>query len=201
MKLPIIIARQLAKPVGILGRIILWRLEKTNRNMNTCTLNALAIDTEDRILEIGFGSGMLLEEIILKKPKQVVGTEISDLALIKTNKRLANSIQNNNLQLVSVKNTEIPFESCSFSKACCVNIVYFWKDIVASMAEVHRVLEINGRFVLCYQDVGPNGRKTPSELIERSLKLSGFEIISTQRKHDSYNDDYFCTIAQKQEDK
>jgi len=54
-------SRQLAKPSGLFGRLFTARwLEKTNVGMNALTLDSLALGENDRLLEVGFGSGYLL---------------------------------------------------------------------------------------------------------------------------------------------
>ena len=42
----------------------------------------------------------------------------------------------------------IPFGSASFTKACTVNSVYFWRSLEAGFAEIHRVLAPGGRIVV-----------------------------------------------------
>ena len=59
------LSRQQAKPSGIFGRLSTARwLEKANAGMNTLTLGALALAPGDRLLEVGFGSGYLLEKVL-----------------------------------------------------------------------------------------------------------------------------------------
>ena len=165
--------------------------------MNTSTLDALAIRRDDRILEIGFGGGALLEAILLAEPDFVAGVEISDLALTETKRRLASVIASGRLELATNESEDLPFEAGAFSKVCCVNVVYFWDDPVAWMSEVHRVLQPGGRFVLCYQEAGPNDRKTPPERIEEALANAGFDVIQTDRGRDRHNGEFCCTTAQR----
>ena len=197
MPLPGFVVRQLAKPAGILGRIILWRLNKANHNMNAMTLDALAIEDRDRLLEIGFGGGALLEGMLRRGPESVAGVEISDVALARAQRRLAHAVASGKLELVAIEHENLPFNPGTFSKVCCVNVVYFWDDLSAMLSEVHRVLQAEGRFVLCYQQSGPNDRRTPPDRVERSLEDAGFQILATHGEHDKHNGDYFCTTAQK----
>ena len=58
-------SRQLAKPSGLFGRLFTARwLEKANAGMNALTLDSLALVPADRLLEVGFGSGYLLEKVL-----------------------------------------------------------------------------------------------------------------------------------------
>ncbi len=197
MQLPDFIVRQLAKPTGWLGRFILWRLNSANSDMNAATLKALAIKADDRILEIGFGGGALLEEIVRQKPQSVVGIEISQLAISKAQSRLSHAIADGTLKLGTLDGDTIPYEAGTFSKACCVNVIYFWDDPLAMISEVHRALQPDGQFVVCYEHVGPNERDTPVNWVEDCLRTAGFHRITTIRGVDRANEEFFCTTAGK----
>ena len=63
------IARQLANPSGLFGRQVTVRwLTKANAPMNKLTLDQLNLQPHDRILEVGFGGGDLLEQIMATRP-------------------------------------------------------------------------------------------------------------------------------------
>jgi hypothetical protein len=55
------IARQLGHPSGAIGRWILGPLwNRRNRALNDVSLEQLALQADDRVLEVGFGGGYLL---------------------------------------------------------------------------------------------------------------------------------------------
>jgi len=74
-----LIARQLAHPKGWFGRFYIARwLNKANLAMNEFTLQQLSTSSKDRILEIGFGGGDLLEKILSTKSiEYVAGVDLS----------------------------------------------------------------------------------------------------------------------------
>lgn len=195
MRLPPYIVRQLGNPTGILGRLLLGRLNSSNRNMNAITFRSLEIVTADRVLEIGFGGGALLESIISTGPSFVAGAEISDVALQSMHKRRRRSISNGRLELVKIESNSIPYPAHAFTKACCVNVVYFWTDPALVLAEVFRVLDAGGKFVVCYEETGPDGRIFPLELVESYLNSAGFIDLLTVAEEDKRNGRYFCTTA------
>lgn len=197
MRLPDYILRQLAKPSGTLGRLILWQLKRVNSQMNTLALDALSIKTEDRVLEIGFGGGELLDEIIRQEPQSVTGVEISQLAIAKARKRFSRAITDGMLDLVPIEGDNLPFEPGAFSKVCCVNVIYFWDDPIAMMSKVHRVLQPDGQFVVCYEPVGPNERETSSDRVEGHLRTVGFREITTVHDRERSSGEFSCTTAAK----
>lgn len=197
MGIPNHIIRQLGNPAGLLGRFILWRLNDVNLDMNDRTFEALEVQKDDRVLEIGFGGASLLDRILASEPSLVAGAEISDLALAKARKRHAAAIAAGHLELSEIPNDGLPYSSGAFSKACCVNVIYFWDDVPAMMAEVLRVLQSKGRFVVCYEGAGPNDRETSPELVEHYLTQAGFEVLETLRERDRRDQAFFCTTAVK----
>src|SRR5262245_62637828 len=61
---PRFVARQLACPSGWGGRIIGRLMNWHNAEMNAFALQQLALAPRDRVLEIGFGGGVLLASLI-----------------------------------------------------------------------------------------------------------------------------------------
>lgn len=197
MQLPNYIVRQLAKPSGLLGRLILWQLDRVNGEMNKLTLDTLSINCDDRILEIGFGGGELLDEMLRRQPHSVTGIEHSQLAISKARKKFAYAMSDGVLDLVATAGDELPFEPDTFSKACCVNVIYFWDEPVAMISKVHCVLQPHGQFVVCYEPVGPNARQTSPDQVEGYLKTAGFCGIKTAHNRERSSGEFFCTTATK----
>lgn len=56
MRPPRFLARQLARPSGLLGRYVMGRfLNRTTANHNAMVLEDLAVEPTSRVLEVGFG--------------------------------------------------------------------------------------------------------------------------------------------------
>jgi len=134
-----------------LGRLVLWRLDRVNGGMNDFTLEALAPEADDRILEVGFGGGALLGQLLASGAARVAGTDVSEVALSRARKRY--TAVADRLQLALCGETALPFADAAFTKACAVNGIYFWPEIGGRLAEFRRVLEPGGRLVLCYNVV------------------------------------------------
>ena len=92
----------------------------------------------------------------------------------------------------------LPFENTTFSRVACVNVIYFWSDVLAMFSEVHRVLTNGGKLILGYSDQSPD--EVTSFLrkdIEEQLRSVGFEAVHTTEVFDKDNDIKFCTVALK----
>ncbi len=189
--------RQLGNPSGALGRFILWRLNRVNRGMNQATLQALALSEDDRVLEIGFGGGALLGSMLaLRQASLVVGADISQLALASARRKFKREVAAGLVEFVECGEATLPLCDGSFSKVCCVNVIYFWPDVPAMVAEVFRVLSAGGRFVLCYSEGSPDTvTKFPPERVEEMLRDAGYSDVKTTRGRDRENGTYHCTVA------
>src|SRR5258706_13990759 len=63
---PRFIARQLSHPSGFLGAVIMFLMNRGNAGINAFALEKLAPSAHDRILEIGFGGGLLLPKLMAR---------------------------------------------------------------------------------------------------------------------------------------
>jgi len=165
---------------------MLWRLDSVNRGMNDFTLEALAPGEDDRILEVGFGGGALLGQILESGAASVAGTDVSEVALSRAYKRYAAA--GDRLDLTLCGETALPFADSTFTKACAVNGIYFWPDIGACLEELRRVL--------CYGEAGPDGVPDfPPDRIEAVLLAAGFADVRTDTTEDRENGTYHRTVV------
>ena len=70
-------ARQSRRPRGVLGRLWGPLLDRATRNANGLAFEALALDGDVAMLEIGFGGGRLLSRILAATTGPVAGLELS----------------------------------------------------------------------------------------------------------------------------
>src|SRR5437899_10709347 len=77
---PRFIARQLSHPSGFPGAVIMFLMNRANAKMNAFALQKLAPASQDRVLEIGFGGGLLLPKL-LARARHVSGVDRSEKAV------------------------------------------------------------------------------------------------------------------------
>lgn len=144
-------AKQLGYPSGIFGRWLMKLLNKGNADMNDFTLQKLDLQRQDTVLEIGFGGGYLLEKIISSKiPSRIAGID-PQLDVIKMGKqKFKQAIAVGDLELQQATGENLPDEDNSFTKICTVNTVYFWSDPPRVLKECKRVLQPQGKLIICY---------------------------------------------------
>jgi arsenite methyltransferase len=147
MPTPHFIARQLSHPRGMFGRFIAALMNWHNANMNSFAVRQLALDSRDRVLEIGFGGGVTLQPL-LKCAAYVAGIDRSRDMVEHAKRRYFDAVQAGRAEFREGNVESMPFASGSFDKVCTVNTIYFWPSLEAAFREILRVLAPGGRLVV-----------------------------------------------------
>ena len=166
------LARQFARPSGLLGRwwIAPW-LDRISRNMNRLALRQLAPAGEEAIVEIGFGGGALLGDILRAAQGRVAGVDISAVAIARARRRFRRF--GDRLELLQASPDYLPLPDAAFDKAVSVNSLYFWPDMASAFAELARIVRPEGRLVLCFEP--------PEELRKWPGHIHGFRAWSADQ--------------------
>ena len=129
------------------GQLFVSRwLDKANVAMNELALEQLFIQPEDRILEVGFGSGDLLDRILsTRRCLHVAGVDHSVTMVRVVERRLRRYLQAGIIEIRLADIEALPFQDEEFTKLCSVNTLYFWSNPAGALAECRRVLKKDGR--------------------------------------------------------
>ena len=180
MSLAGLIARQSARPQGLLGRLIFGPyLDRANRRINDLVHDALGYRSDSRILEIGFGGGALLLRIAQElETGGIDGVEISgemrDRVLARARKLgVADRVS---LKTGSVE--ALPFDNACFDRICSVHTLYFWPDLEAGLREIARVCKPGGALVL--------GFSSQQALIDSGWTAQGFHAYAEDEVRRAY---------------
>ena len=199
-------SRQLAKPSGFFGRLLTARwLEKANAAMNTLTLEALALGPDDRLLEVGFGSGYLLEKVLSRRRCGfAAGIDVSPEMVDRVGARLRAYVDAGKAQIRHGDIEVIPFAAGEFTKLCSVNTLYCWRDPQRALAECRRVLAPGGRLALCF-NAKSEMLKWPGHVhgfalyelaeVETMLAAAGFSEIKTAHGDDPGQGLFHCVTG------
>ena len=163
-------SRQLARPSGLFGRLFTARwLDKANVGMNALTLDSLALVENDRLLEVGFGSGYLLEQVLVRgRCQQVAGLDVSQEMVAHVDRRLRRYVAAGKARVGQGDIESMPFADGEFTALCSVNTLYFWRDPQQALAECRRVLKAGGRLALCFN--------AKSEMLKWPGHVHGFTL-------------------------
>lgn len=141
------IARQFGKPAGLGGKVITAIMNRQNYPMYEETLRLLLPCSSDRILDIGCGNGYVLKMLAQRYDCECVGTDISKSILNAAAKRNREFVKNGKMTFECYEASKMLFPDAVFDKAYTINTVYFWDDLIRSMAEIKRVLKPGGSFI------------------------------------------------------
>lgn len=142
------LANQARQPSGWFGRTIAPKVfNKENKAMEQFGLEAMNLQSNDQVLEIGFGNGHLIGEMLPQlKDGKAYGVDLSedmvDLAL-KLNKEW---VDQGKLELTQGSVEALPYEDETFDKIFTANTIYFWPQPGQNLQEIKRVLKPGSLF-------------------------------------------------------
>ncbi len=116
-------------------------------------LQALALTTGERVLDIGSGPGLLAYGMAKAVgPKgQVCGIDVSHAMLAMAKKRCGDQAWTDFRQAEA---TQLPYPDDNFDASVSTQVYEYVRDIPAALAELHRVLRPGGRAVILDTDYG-----------------------------------------------
>jgi len=184
-----IVARQLAHPTGLLGRVMALLMNRRNAQMNALAVRQLTLSGTDRVLEIGFGGGPILQTL-LANAAFVAGVDRSPDMVARAKAHHARAVDEGRAEFRAGEVEAIPFEAESFDKICTLNTVYFWRSLDEGAGEIARVLVPGGRAVIGFLPKMHMDRlgvpldiftpRTPDEVIA-ALTRAGFREVRAEQ--------------------
>lgn len=143
-------ASQARHPKGIFGKFIMSRLfNQGNVRLNALIRENLGIRGDEQALEIGFGTGRLLNSVAKELTSGTLrGIDFSEAMhglAEKTNQPL---IAKGKVCLKQGDFNTAPYLPDSFDLVFSVNTLYFWEFPEKTLERIHSVLRPGGRLVL-----------------------------------------------------
>lgn len=170
---PQTIAQQLRKPSGEAAGKVGNKMDRVNEPLFSLMLEAMQPADNQRILEIGFGTGTYMRRLFDDVTTlEVCGIDYSpDMMEIaaRTNRDLMDA---GNLKLSIGASDNLPFEDQYFDKVYCNMVIYFWDQPEAHLREVHRVLKQGGHFY--------TGMRTKEAMLQFPFVHFGFVLLQPE---------------------
>jgi ubiquinone/menaquinone biosynthesis C-methylase UbiE len=173
--------------------------------------------TEDaRVLDVGCGSGWATRLLSEKaKRGRVVGIDISD-EMVRIARESSDGLLNVEFQVASAES--LPFADARFTHAFSMESLYYYRDVLRALKEIHHVLVAEGLFVTVvdlYQENAPSHHwieklQVPVHLLSIAqyhslFRQAGFVNVRDERIHhpaairDGYNSTWFKSREEYQE--
>jgi ubiquinone/menaquinone biosynthesis C-methylase UbiE len=181
------IFRQFENPTGWVGWCIGQLMAVKNRQRSEWVIDLLDVQPSDRILEIGFGSGVDMARMsALAWEGFVAGIDRSEVMVRQAQRRNATAIQSGRIESQRADASAIPYADASFDKVFSINVAQFWTDPLAVLAELQRVLVPRGVVAIAIQPRIPNATETTSQqtghFLVNDLITAGFEQVRLETK-------------------
>jgi len=171
-------SKQARKPEGLFGRIVMRVVfDQGNAFLNDFVNDLMSVQTDDRIIEIGSGTGKLINRMAKKIDKGLIeGIDFSSAMVSIARKRNKESIAKGKVKIVEGNFDEISYEKDSFTKACSVNTLYFWPSPANTAKKIAEILKPDGKLVLAFEDI--------EQLNQRKLNQDVFNLYSKDEVQD-----------------
>jgi ubiquinone/menaquinone biosynthesis C-methylase UbiE len=116
-------------------------------------LQALALTTSERVLDIGSGPGLLAYDmaVAVGQTGRVSGVDISQAMVAMAGKRCSAEPW---AEFRIAGATELPYPNDDFDAAVSTQVYEYVRDVPAALAELHRVLRPGGRAIILDTDYG-----------------------------------------------
>ncbi|MFC3285019.1 class I SAM-dependent methyltransferase [Litchfieldella rifensis] len=184
-----ILLRTFGRPRGVLGRLGGAMMARMNEDCGTWVIDLLEVAANDRVLEIGFGPGVVIQHLSNRvSTGHVAGIDPSHEMVEQAGARNAAAIHSGRVELRHGSVENLPFEDGSFDKVLAINSMQVWADAEAGLREVRRVLRSGGSIALGFT---PYSGQSPASLPE-TLMAAGFTKAHVREK-----DKNFCVLAIK----
>ena len=147
-------SEQARKPDGLFGRVVMSIVfDRGNAFLNNFVNELISIKIDDRIIEIGFGTGKLIDKMAQQIDTGLIeGVDFSKVMVSIARKRNKKNITKGKVKILEGNFDEIPFEKESFTKACSINTLYFWTKPAHTAKKIAEILKPDGKLILAFED-------------------------------------------------
>lgn len=135
-------ARQLARPHGLVGRVLGGAMDIANRLPVQRSLDLLAARSEEQILDVGCGTGEAIRHLLDRTPCSVTGIDPSSAMIAAAKGKLGDRAR-----LLNAALDEVDLSGSSFDAVLAINVLYFSDAEGAMLSAMHRLLRPGGRLV------------------------------------------------------
>jgi ubiquinone/menaquinone biosynthesis C-methylase UbiE len=192
-------------PRGIFAPVAGYLMARSNAAICRVVVDLLDVSPSDRILEIGFGPGVLIEMLAARVTAgKVAGVDPSEPMLQQAKQRNQKAIEAGRAQLFQSTSSELPFADETFTKACTVNTLRDWSSPLEDLRQVRRILVDGGLLLIALRMEHPRQNRfmapgfTSNEIREVAevLRRAGFNQIRAEVRR-AGNREFTCLLANR----
>ena len=183
---------QTRKPEGFLGKMMLGTMNSGHAKLADWGFTHLPAMTPENAVDLGCGGGRNAGELLKMFPKaHVTAVDYSELSVEKAKGYNKAMIETGRCKVLQGDVSDLQLPAESFDLATAFETVYFWPGLEKCFAQVAKVLNPGGYFMICNESDGTDptslkfekiidGMKNHTvEEIEAALRAAGFsEVMS-----------------------
>jgi ubiquinone/menaquinone biosynthesis C-methylase UbiE len=137
------------RPFGEVGRKVGQAMSQNHLPENLWTVKQLNPQPTDYILEVGFGPGVAVQELLKSVTNGLAaGIDFSEIMVSAARERNVDAVQSGQADLRYGEASALPFEDAFFDKAFSIHSIYFWPQPLIGIKELYRVLKPGGLLVI-----------------------------------------------------
>jgi len=166
---------QFGHPTGLGGRAagLVMAHRSSNRRRNSWAVSLLDVQLDDCVLEIGFGPGLAIRELgRLAAEGYVCGIDHSELMLRRAKRLNAEGVRRGLVDLRLASADDLPAFEEPFDKILTVNAMMFWREPVARLEKLRRLLRPGGLIALAHQPRGPGASDEAAAREGREMEVA-----------------------------
>jgi SAM-dependent methyltransferase len=180
--------RQFGRPTGLLGALVGRLMARKNAAMNHIAIELLDVQPADRVLEIGFGPGVGIQDLSERATDGLVaGIDPSEVMVRQATRRNRRAIAAGLVVLKHGSAAGLPFEDDAFDKVLAVNTFHHWGSAETGLLEVKRVIRPGGLLLLGLRMALDQPRRLSApgltgeqvEAARAQLVMAGFQGVHT----------------------
>jgi SAM-dependent methyltransferase len=142
------ITHQLARPRGRFAGLTARFLNRANRGMSSDAVNILDPAVNHHVMDLGFGGGVALEELLGRPGILVTAIDPSAEMVSRARRRFREHVSSARLTVKEGTAASLPLTDACLDGVITVNTIYFWPDVLAGLTEIRRVLRPGGVLVV-----------------------------------------------------
>ena len=187
------------------GFAMLNRMNQHHRELHRWALEHVSLDTDKTILDVGFGGGQNIHNLLhLAHGAKVWGIDYSPASYQKCAELNQDAIRAGRLELTLGSADQLPYDHDSFDLVTAFETIYYWPHIDQCFRQIWERLRENGRFLICNEDSSAAGNEELIEALhlnyyscedlDRMLRQAGFRTVHTYTHH---NGKWICAVGKK----
>jgi SAM-dependent methyltransferase len=142
-------ARQLRDPEGEVGIAVADWLNENNRAGNAATIALLGVTAGNHVLEIGFGNGRAVPDVIGQAADvRYAGVDISPTMIAEASRFNAALVAAGRASFHLGSAERMPFANHTFDRVFSVGVIHFWTEPRSALAGVRRVTRPGGLMII-----------------------------------------------------